>query len=678
MCRGKEDTMGDSGLMKHRNLLIIKMYWIFLLVSISVFLFTENPTLAKIFAITAIPSMFLITYFVTRMMQLQSKLHESEKRFKAMVKQSSDGIFAFNPLTKAVVETNERFSEILGYDEDELLQLKISDFIVGDTVLIDQNINTIFQKQRFFIGEKLYRRKDKSMILVEVSGSVIHLHDNCFILANVRDITQRMEAEALIQKQGRLLKGVAEAMNGLLTNENHNIAIQKALEIIGRAVQVERVYIFETQFHKNQVMMSQRYDWVISEKFAALYDSDFYKQTNQNIGEGSWYRELSCGRSIHGPINTFPEYERTFLEKMRIKSLMIVPIFILDKLWGFIGFDDCHNERSWTKNEESILLAAAAGIGGAIKLNQDASLLLESETKYRLLSARLEALISHMHYGILAVDKDSQLILSNQRFKEIFNLPKSLNIYGLKHVDFLRWHQNLCIKDELIEARTKEIINERSKVLGEEWLLNDGRIFSRDAIPIFINNKYDGYLWLFNDITKQKEIEQKLTEASILDGLTNIYNRRYFDEKIQIEWKRCTRNFQPLSLIMLDIDCFKGFNDTYGHQSGDKCLKLVAKTIKETLRRPSDFVCRYGGEEFAVVLPNTHQDGGLQLAEKISKAIESLQIPHAASDVSNYVTCSIGVASLTSDPLSEAHELIHLADQALYQSKNSGRNCVSF
>ncbi|NMD69268.1 diguanylate cyclase [Bacillus sp. DNRA2] len=731
--------MSDLDLIRHRNQLMVKMYWILFFIGLTAFLFLDNTSMAQALVITALPPMLLITYYIpklqfpkytlylisiifiteltmvkmndipqfllfsiifgglviykamysdsirsqltnelTRVTQLQSKLFENEARFKAMVKQSSDGIFAFNPLTKAVVETNERFCHMLGYEEHELLKLTISDFIVSDSNEIDENIYKVFQKERFFIGDKLYRCKDNSLILVEVSGSVIHLEDNSFILANVRDITERMESEALIQKQGRLLNGVAEALNCLLTNEDNHVAIYDAIEIIGRAVQVERVYIYENHLYLDQMVMSKRYEWGISEKIAHRFAPNLQNFPYQKIGEGRWYHELSAGRTIHGPLKTFPENEQAFLENHPRKSVIIVPIFILEKLWGFIGFDDYDNERYWTKNEESILLAAAAGIGGAIKLNQDGTLLQESEAKYRLLSARLEALISHMHYGILAEDHNSQLILSNQRFKEIFKLPKALNINGQKHIDFLKWHHELCGDYSLIKSRTKEIIRERSKVLGEEWLLKDGRIISRDAIPIFTNNQFDGYLWLFNDITKQKEIEQKLTEASILDGLTSIFNRRYFDENIQVEWKRCSRNIQPLSLIMLDIDCFKDFNDNYGHQSGDQCLKVVARTIKESLRRPSDFVCRYGGEEFAVVLPETHQEGGLQLAEKISEAIELLQIPHAKSDVSNFVTCSIGVATLIPSPINDVSELIQLADQALYQSKDSGRNCVSF
>jgi diguanylate cyclase (GGDEF)-like protein/PAS domain S-box-containing protein len=303
---------------------------------------------------------------------------------------------------------------------------------------------------------------------------------------------------------------------------------------------------------------------------------------------------------------------------------------------------------------------------------------IKMEQKIKQTSARLEALISHLPYGILALDKNNQVLLVNQKLREIFtNSSFSQEIIGIKPIEGSAQGKNIFLEGDLYEKRNREILEHCETVLDEEWKLKDGRIISRDAIPIFVNDQLDGFLWQFKDITKQKKLEKHLQEASLMDGLTKIHNRRYFDETLIREWRRCARTSQPLTLIMLDIDDFKKYNDTYGHLQGDASIILVAQTVQETLKRPADVACRYGGEEFAVILPETHQEGGMKIAEKIRSAIERLEIPHATSSVSTVLTCSLGVATIIPIPSIDFKELIGMADKALYVSKTKGKNCVN-
>ncbi|KJS87028.1 MAG: hypothetical protein JM58_05840 [Peptococcaceae bacterium BICA1-8] len=179
------------------------------------------------------------------------------------------------------------------------------------------------------------------------------------------------------------------------------------------------------------------------------------------------------------------------------------------------------------------------------------------------------------------------------------------------------------------------------------------------------------------ELTKQLEkAVEKLNLLSSIDGLTGIANRRRFDEYFNSECKRAQRNFTFLSLIMIDIDYFKAFNDTYGHQAGDECLKTVATALNNILKRPGDLICRYGGEEFAVILPDVHQEGALAVAENMRTHIESLCIEHKHSKVCTYLTISIGVVCAPPGQLSSAKDLIISADTALYRSKHEGRNKV--
>ena len=171
-----------------------------------------------------------------------------------------------------------------------------------------------------------------------------------------------------------------------------------------------------------------------------------------------------------------------------------------------------------------------------------------------------------------------------------------------------------------------------------------------------------------------KTANTELQKIAVRDALTNVFNRRYFDRQLSLEWRRLTRNPSPLSLIMCDIDHFKIYNDTYGHQQGDECLYQVARAIASCIRRSADFVCRYGGEEFAVVLPHTPLEGAVKVAEFINIRIQELNLEHANSPTSSIVTISLGVACIKPSRDSDAQHLIQNADRALYTAKSNGRN----
>jgi len=169
---------------------------------------------------------------------------------------------------------------------------------------------------------------------------------------------------------------------------------------------------------------------------------------------------------------------------------------------------------------------------------------------------------------------------------------------------------------------------------------------------------------------------RELERLSTLDTLTGLANRRRFDEALRYEWRRAARENHPLSLILCDIDCFKGYNDTYGHPAGDEVLMRVAGAMRDSLRRPADLAARYGGEEFVVILANTDTAGAVALAEKIRETVEEMKVLHEGSTVSRWLTVSFGVATLVPDPDAGPEELIDRADRALYAAKQGGRNRV--
>lgn len=181
----------------------------------------------------------------------------------------------------------------------------------------------------------------------------------------------------------------------------------------------------------------------------------------------------------------------------------------------------------------------------------------------------------------------------------------------------------------------------------------------------------------------RKQTEQALTRANTelqrlatLDGLTQLANRRKFDEYIHTEWRRALRDSQPISLLLCDVDHFKRYNDCYGHQAGDACLRWVAHALESQAHRVTDLAARYGGEEFAIILPNTDLAGALAVAKHVVHAVRELTIPHKGSSVSDYITVSIGVASTIPRSGTLPTRLIAQADRNLYQAKAKGRNCV--
>ena len=181
---------------------------------------------------------------------------------------------------------------------------------------------------------------------------------------------------------------------------------------------------------------------------------------------------------------------------------------------------------------------------------------------------------------------------------------------------------------------------------------------------------------LLDEITTLKRIEEELKTQSGVDWLTGLANRRRFDAVFQQEWGRARRDATPLSLLMLDIDHFKTFNDTYGHQAGDDCLQQVARAIGESAKRHGDLAARYGGEEFVVVLPKTDAKNAAAVAETMRAKIAATRISHDGSQIPERVTISLGVAAMTPTQDTEAFALITFADQALYKAKREGRNRV--
>lgn len=223
---------------------------------------------------------------------------------------------------------------------------------------------------------------------------------------------------------------------------------------------------------------------------------------------------------------------------------------------------------------------------------------------------------------------------------------------------------------------------ETTRIILADLYLFAGMAFFSLMSNYFLERAYR-LSYLKQEIIAQKhqillQTNQQLKELSLKDGLTGVSNRRAFDAALSNEWRRACRQGNSISLLLFDIDYFKRFNDTYGHQSGDDCLRRVAVELALFANRPGDCAARYGGEEFVLLLPEATKEDALKIAEASLTAVEQLNIAHTSSSVAQHVTVSAGLATMSPAPHQESKELLASADKALYRAKNTGRNqCIT-
>jgi diguanylate cyclase (GGDEF)-like protein/PAS domain S-box-containing protein len=297
------------------------------------------------------------------------------------------------------------------------------------------------------------------------------------------------------------------------------------------------------------------------------------------------------------------------------------------------------------------------------------------EASIRESERRLKEMLENLELLVVELAQDGRITYVNPYFLQITG-------YSLKEVlgmDFFEGFLDQALRPEIqkifsdLLAQGLHTHHENPILtrLGNERLISWNNTVLRDPL-----GRAAGTLSLGRDITEERQAQRILQKLTTLDGLTGIANRRHFDDVLAQEWRRALRDLKPLSLIMGDIDFFKAFNDTYGHQMGDYCLKKVAAALSEPLKRPGDLVARYGGEEFVVILPDTGLPGALQIARTMRSQVEELGLPHDSSPAKKVVTISLGVATIVPSQTNSSAALITAVDQALYKAKHEGRNCV--
>jgi diguanylate cyclase (GGDEF)-like protein/PAS domain S-box-containing protein len=264
----------------------------------------------------------------------------------------------------------------------------------------------------------------------------------------------------------------------------------------------------------------------------------------------------------------------------------------------------------------------------------------------------------------------------NQRFIDVFGYSiedvPNLDVWWVNAYPDLNYRQSA---QTLWEHSIAQAEKQNNDIQANDYQIvcKNGEQVTMQISGISISNEF---IAVFNDATERIKAQDILRDMAFLDSLTKIANRRRFDEKLADEFDRVNNLSGQLSIILIDIDNFKQFNDRYGHLAGDECLYAVAQKLADTVSRPEDFVARYGGEEFVVLLPQTDKQGALFVAEQIQKAIEMLAIVHEDS-FTGYLSVSMGINTVNHHQCDDHLTFIQAADDALYYAKNQGRNCIA-
>lgn len=322
--------------------------------------------------------------------------------------------------------------------------------------------------------------------------------------------------------------------------------------------------------------------------------------------------------------------------------------------------------------------------GFIIMLNQRLNIVIqESEEKYRsILNASPDDItITDLHGHIIMASPASRKMFGYEEDYEEF---AGMDIIGLiVPEDAEKAKRNIAQMYQGGHAKPNEYLALRKDTSTFHIEVNSGLIHDISGKPVKM-------VFIIRDITERKLAEQKIQllieqleherntahQNSITDSLTGLANRRFFDEMLATEFYRLKRSGSHLSLIMLDVDYFKNYNDSKGHMAGDDCLRQIGNVLRSIIGRTTDIIARFGGEEFVIILPDTEGEGAVRLAEQIRKAVIDLAILHPKSEISEYVTVSIGVVTVSANSVSSPEQIVILADEALYKAKNGGRNQI--
>jgi diguanylate cyclase (GGDEF)-like protein/PAS domain S-box-containing protein len=552
-----------------------------------------------------------------RRKRAEDALKESEERYRAVMEQSVEAIYLYDAETKRVLESNSAFQRLVGYTEEELLGRQIYDFIAHDKENIDANIHRSLKEKRRHIGERRYRRKDGSVILVDTSASVISYGGRTALCAVSRDVTERKEAEEAVRKsEARLAEAQRLAHLGgwewdVRTGE------------ISWSDEVYRIYGFAAQ----EIVPSL-------ERFMEVVHPD-----DRGLIEGA----------IDGALNDHRPYD---LEHRIVRPDGEVRMV--------------HRRAEVVRGERGEPLRMIGTVHDITERKRAEERLREAEERYRTVVEEQTELVCRFL-------PDLTVTFANEAYCRYFGQEPG-ELIGESFLGHIPEEDHAYYVEDLSEltldnpTRTVEhrVLTPDGGVRWQQW--TDTAIFDGEGRIV-------EYQSVGRDVTERKALEERLEHQALHDSLTDLPNRRLFVDRLGQALRRTRRQRgRRVAVLFMDLDGFKVVNDSLGHDTGDRLLVEVAKRLKGCLR-PEDTLARFGGDEFTVLVEDVGEpDDAVRVAERI---VEELREPFTLEGRELYVAASIGVG-LGSDSTKGSEELLREADTAMYRAKAEGSDYKVF
>jgi len=531
----------------------------------------------------------------------------------------------------------------------------------------------------YWSGEWMHQMPDGTPLPAEVTLVRVDYKGDYLVAGYTRDLREHVKMLSEIEQRDNLLHAVNRAAGSLLTaedNEKIRTVFLTSLELVGRSIEADRVQIWQNKMINGDLHFVLSYEWLseVGKRKPSVPEGFSYSYKDKP----EWESLFLHGGYINKPLSQMSQDDQEFLGIFDIKTIVIIPLFLKEQFWGFFSIDDCIRERVFTEEEIDILRSISLMIANAINR--------------RYLAAEVEE--AHNRTKILLDTTPLCCQLFDSSFRKIDCNHEAIRLFGFKDKqEFLKRSSELYPEfqpdgersADKVVRHLKEALEEGSSTVDWTYKMLDGTAMPAEVTIARVQYRDDFVLAVYiRDLRIIRKMENniRLLESEVdkiyYDALTGIYNRRFFDETINNIIKTLSRSGDTLSLMMIDIDFFKKYNDTYGHCEGDNCLKTVVKALSKRLVRGSDFIARYGGEEFVVVLPNTSENGARVVAERLLEDVRSCKILHEKSKIADYVTVSIGV---TTGKVKHGHtgaDYVKKADELLYRSKQNGRDRYTF